>query len=506
MKKYLKENKNKLLVILYCFIVSFVILLFTSKNSYLYPFNDWVDANAFFTVGKGMFKGVVPYKDIFEQKGPFLYLIYGIGSIFSYTSFVGVFILEVICWTIGLYFLYKLLRLFISTKSSLIIIPLFTSIICTTYAFSHGGSAEEFMLPLFMITLYYFFKHFKVRKLTKKEMFINGVVAGLVLLTKYTLLGFWIGFTFSIFIDYVIDKDYKKSIIYPLILLGGMISALIPFLIYFGINNALGDFFKNYFIINITSYGESVGILTKLKLLITGFAKTITKNVIALIIILVMLLTLWKLEINKRSKWLFLITMFITIFFVFFGLKFYRYYVLFILFFTIIGLLSIFNLFDRHVEKISTKKYTIMLVLMLICVGVFSFNFANFKDYRNKDIKDLFQYEYSSIINEDTDKTLVNMGHVDCGVFTIAGLLPSTYFFEHQNFSYENFPDNDDAFKDYIKNKQTNYIVYFKRINLEKLKQKEPELFENYELIKVREQEFEGYLFHAYLFKRKVEI
>ena len=211
MKKYLKDNKKKLLIILYCFIVSFLILLFASKNSFLYPFNDWVDVNAFFTVGKSMFKGIVPYKDIFEQKGPFLYLIYGIGSLISYTSFVGVFILEVVFWTIGLYFLYKLLRIFISLKSSLIIIPMFTTLISTTFAFAHGGAAEEFMLPLFMITLYYYFKHFKVRKLNKKEIFINGVVAGLVLLTKYTLLGFWIGFTFSIFMDYLLIKIKKIS-------------------------------------------------------------------------------------------------------------------------------------------------------------------------------------------------------------------------------------------------------------------------------------------------------
>ena len=59
---------NRLFIIFFCFITSFLILLICSKSSPLYPFNDWVDANAFFTMGKGLFNGKVLYKDLFEQK------------------------------------------------------------------------------------------------------------------------------------------------------------------------------------------------------------------------------------------------------------------------------------------------------------------------------------------------------------------------------------------------------------------------------------------------------
>ena len=94
MKKVL--NKKNILIALYAFLIAFLTLMLASKNSFLYPFNDWVDANAFFTVGKSMFHGIVPYKDLFEQKGPLLYFIYGIASIISFKSFLGVFILEVL--------------------------------------------------------------------------------------------------------------------------------------------------------------------------------------------------------------------------------------------------------------------------------------------------------------------------------------------------------------------------------------------------------------------------
>ena len=97
----------------YSFLVAFCVLLFTSKNSFLYPFNDWVDENAFFTVGKGIFKGVVPYRDVFEQKGLLLYFLFGIASLISYKSFIGVFFLEVVFFTFFLYYGYKTITLFL---------------------------------------------------------------------------------------------------------------------------------------------------------------------------------------------------------------------------------------------------------------------------------------------------------------------------------------------------------------------------------------------------------
>ena len=78
-KKYISKYKYQL----FCLMVSFSMLLFTSKNSFLYTFNDWCDANAFFTVGKSIIHGLVPYKDLFEQKGPLLYFIYSFGYLIS---------------------------------------------------------------------------------------------------------------------------------------------------------------------------------------------------------------------------------------------------------------------------------------------------------------------------------------------------------------------------------------------------------------------------------------
>lgn len=110
MKKLSNYLDNKKVILAILLIVSILTLLICSKNSPLYPYNDWVDGNAFFTMGKGMFNGKVPYKDLFEQKGPLLYLIYGTGYLISHDTFLGVYLLEVISYTIFGYFLFKIAR------------------------------------------------------------------------------------------------------------------------------------------------------------------------------------------------------------------------------------------------------------------------------------------------------------------------------------------------------------------------------------------------------------
>ena len=58
------EKNQKLLRMGFAFLASFAVLAVCSKNSFLYSMNDWVDVNCFFTVGRGITRGLVPYRDL----------------------------------------------------------------------------------------------------------------------------------------------------------------------------------------------------------------------------------------------------------------------------------------------------------------------------------------------------------------------------------------------------------------------------------------------------------
>lgn len=500
--KFIKKNKIKIINMLFCFIVSFTILSLTSKCSFLYPFNDWVDANAFFTVGKSMMNGITPYLDIFEQKGIILYLIYGIGYLISNTTFLGIFILEIIFWTISLYFIYKIIVLYLDRRWAYLMIPLFTAFLCTSQAFTHGGSAEEFSLCFISITLFYFLDFFKTNTIGYKRIFLSGLFAGIVLLIKYTLLGFWCAFIMCIFLSFISKKEYKQALLYIFTFLGGMLLPFTLTLIYLGIKGGIKEFFNIYFVINMTAYGDVTSTLAdRFKNLYQGYINTVcASGTLEYILILFMPLFLYKIEMSKSAKISTIILYLFTVLGIYWGLKFYRYYLFPIEIFELISLIGIISFIKKLIDINRFKWLIAVSIFFSITFSYFNANYSNFK-FKKKE--ELFQYQFAEEIKKYKNPTLVNIGYLDCGVYTTTNILPTTYFFERQNIAYEKFKDNVESFKRYIKEKETMFIVYYTKLDLNKLQKVEEVLFENYNLLMEKEQEFESVTYHSYLFLRK---
>ena len=103
------------------FLTAFIVITICSRSSFLYTFNLWDDANSYFTMGKCMFRGFVPYRDLFDQKGIFLYTIYGIASLISSTTFLGVYIFEVLAATFVCVGLLRIIQLFLRSD----VVPFF---------------------------------------------------------------------------------------------------------------------------------------------------------------------------------------------------------------------------------------------------------------------------------------------------------------------------------------------------------------------------------------------
>ena len=494
------KKKFNYKIFLYCMFISLVMLLFTSKSSPFYPFNDWVDANAFLTVGKSIMRGLVPYKDIFEQKGPLLYLIFGIASLMSSTSFIGVFILEVIFMSFTLYFSYLIMRMFLSKRISLLLLPVFLMLLVTCKSFSHGASSEEFMLLFEAITLYYFIRHFRERRLTNKEYIIVGVLAGIVLLIKYTLFGLWISFIGLTILDDFLNKEYqngmKKAFYY---LIGFLIPIIITF-IYFGINHGIKDFINVYFVINIASYSEKISLIRRPFEIIKAFIICLGSNNLLIIgLVLLYPVMVYKLELERKNKNYLIILFVLTVLIVFYGLKLWSYYALPIVFLMLLTLIGFTCFVKKFFLRKKIKRFYLVLIITLIISFVSSYYFSPNKEYHRIKKEEMLQYKYAKIINGDS---FVNMGFGDIGIYNIGNIYPNTYFFELQNIPYNNFKDNIDAFKDYIKNKVTKYIVYIKD-NKEDIYLENDTLIKNYDMIEEDVYEFENQKYYASLWRVK---
>ena len=173
--------------------LSAVVLALCSKSSPLYAFNDWMDANIFFTMGRSMLGGRVLYRDVFDHKGPVLYLLYGLAGLVGGTDFRGVLVLEIIAMTSFLCTGLRTAELLAGRRLSVWWMALPAAGMATSRAFSHGGSAEELLLPFLAAALFSLVRalHSPTAK-PLRAVCVQGLLAGCALWLKYTVLGFYL--------------------------------------------------------------------------------------------------------------------------------------------------------------------------------------------------------------------------------------------------------------------------------------------------------------------------
>ena len=199
-------KKERGLALAACAALAALMLLFASQCSPLYPINLWDDANCLLTVGRVMRRGGVLYRDIYEQKGPLLYLIHALAACISDTSFWGVYVLE---------------------------IPALTAALALAYA-EYGRRA---------------------RPMRAKRLLLCGVLAGGIATIKYTLLGAMIGLCAVEGALALKEGGAPRALKSAGVFLAGMAIPILPWVIYFAANGALRDAYTAYIYNNVFLYG-----------------------------------------------------------------------------------------------------------------------------------------------------------------------------------------------------------------------------------------------------------
>ncbi len=473
---------KKVIAYVFCLLVSFLFLFFCSRSSPFYPMNDWCDSNMFFTIGKSLTKGIVIYKDIFEQKGPLLYFIHAISYFISNTTFLGVFIFEVLSFSVFLFYISNIVQLYCDKKNVFWILPLISFIILSSFIFCSGDSAEQFCIMFLAISLYSLLNYFKntyPEKMDRKALIINGIMAGCVLWIKYTMLGFWIGFGFFIVLNSFINKRIKEAFLSALYFLLGMLIATIPFIIYFAVNNALYDLFYTYFYINMTAYSTQTSFIRRIiDALIHALAYSRHLPLFTIISIFGYLYFMIdkKAIPNIYGKIALTCSIILTIIGVYFGTN-YRYYFLFIMPFSILGPVALGILLDK--KKIWKITYVIAPIMVFIIAFIWIYNFNHNIAFYKNDKDNLPQFKIAEYINRDSDKSLMYYCCLDQGVHTLLGTVPNVKYYAHPNIDYENLPIVLDSQRQYIKDKVVNYILF--KVNKDNYTIDVPYLEDNYQ-------------------------
>ena len=430
-----KKQPGKLFLIFYLFFISVLILFIHSKCSPLYPFQDGNDQNTMFTVGKGVLKGYVPYRDLYEQKGPLLIFIHSFGAAFNYYGFEGIWLLEIICCFFFLLITYKTTEIFVDNKA-LPFIPLFAAVIYSAPAFGMGDSAEEFALPLMAYAFYVAIKALKNDSfLSAKEFFFIGLTSGAVFWIKYSMVGFYFGWI-ACFLFYAISRRQMKDLLSGILLIAaGILVITLPVFLYFLFNSALKDLYQAYFYNNLVYYPayRNWSYAKKLRYSMMSYRTN------ALIPMGLSIIGCFYMIIKKQWKTAaFLIITFLpTYLFVYISGNYHFYYCFIFSIFSITGLCFFTDLFSNlfgFIKKpaVDSKKISApLLFTALIMVCLVSKNLPSLEIPKNE----LLPFRMKDIIEKSgiEDPSILHFRILDMGVNTAAGLIPNMKYFCYYN-------------------------------------------------------------------------
>lgn len=240
----------------FCLLAAALLVLFCSQCSPLYPLNVWGDANCLLTVGRVMREGGVLYRDIYEQKGPTLYLIHALAAGLSDSGFGGVCVMEVFSLAAALYSACLLLRRHLSEPFSLAGAVMLGACMLVSPAFSRGDSAEEFCLPLLLGAMALALDAYDRDRgpMRPGRLFACGLLAGGVATIKYTMLGLFIGLCLAEGMTALRHGGVKRALASAAAFLAGMLLPVLLWAVYFAANGALRDAYEAYIYNNIFLY------------------------------------------------------------------------------------------------------------------------------------------------------------------------------------------------------------------------------------------------------------
>lgn len=238
-----------------------IIALFTALQFSLRPFSSripFTDSSVFLYIGKMMHQGRIPYRDLFDHKGPFLYLVEYLGMFLTTEDFpgLGVWLLE-ICNMFGFTAAILMIAKLISPHKSVQyatawFIPLFAGQV----VYEGGNLVEEYALPWTAIALYIFLKYFLLDRYTFREIVLLGLSFMAVFLLRENMIAVWLVFMPIIFVSMLWRKQFSDLGRCVAAFVIGCCLLAVPLVIYCLCFQCLTDLIDIYYFFNL-SYSKS---------------------------------------------------------------------------------------------------------------------------------------------------------------------------------------------------------------------------------------------------------
>lgn len=246
-------------VLILCLVISLLVNLYACAFSPIKSFYGAVDPSFFYMAGKAWAHGLLPYRDVFDVKGPIVFLLYRWGYMLTPDCLYGVFLLYVFTGTLTMALVCRLVRLMNGrTLVGLVVATLVMGVVYWKNIAYSGAQPELLALPVLTWLLGDFYAFLKKKgateTLTRRLAWCVGLGCAYVFLLKFNMvLPYVCAFVLAVFILWR-EKHFELFCGFFLRCCIGFVLVVIPFVVYFFLTDTLGDFVRDYFVTNYDTY------------------------------------------------------------------------------------------------------------------------------------------------------------------------------------------------------------------------------------------------------------
>lgn len=478
MKQIIKE---KYVYLILCGTAVLYLLLFSPYTTLLNNYFGY-DTALWHVIGRGITQGYVPYRDLFEHKGPLLFFIYAFSWLFEEQR-LAMFAVQSVCFCITLVFLYKLCRLFTDQLKALAAVLFFLLVFCGTIG--EGAMSEEWSLPFITVTLYislkYLFEERNEREHPVVYGFLYGVCFGLVAMIRLNnaapIAGVILGFLIVMGRQKKIACILKNAAAF----LVGMVLPMLPIVWWYWKEDALGFLWWGAFLFNF-HYAVNAGEVQPLWEIIRPWLMTFPYFVLLPVVIK---------EIKEKKEQRDGLLVFgtaatVTMVILMFGSSFLHYYTILLPMLTV-GFCMLAN---RWMKSVKRQRYVYLAAMAALTLPflwqaarnagkTILFTTSGYYDELESEIRDFL----SQIPEEERDSVWGN-GTSFSKVFCIGGITPCFPYFDNGNVHYVMEPKMNDRTVEMFETNPPKWIVVstIGEARIAAMEKYIPELYELYDV------------------------
>lgn len=411
LKKYYYKARLILLNMRKNLVLLFIILLLSAFLRYQFV-NEPLerDEGGYAYIGKQLLEGKVLYKEMWDQKTAGIFFIYAFAIKFFGDSLNSIRIFTLIFVLIEIFLFFLLVKKLYGENIALVATFIFGIFSSVPLMQANGANSEVFMNLFFILSVYLFLFN------KKKFLIYSGIALAIGFMIKQVAI---VNLLAILLFIILFDKKNKKEKVLSLII--GFFIGLVPFLIYFIINNNLYDFIFAAFSYNL-GYVNTINIVEFFSRMVNNSIPIILEGALFWCLALIGLFFILIKRDKKNMLVLFLLLF--SILGVLIGKRFFpHYYIQLIPICSILGGYAV-------IKGLKLKYFKWILILMVVSLSFFfiSSEYKYYFVYDNNDVS-FIKYKTDIFVKAKDVADYINQNTVEEDFIYNIGYEPELYFY-----------------------------------------------------------------------------